>query len=157
MISASSSSTLRAVRTLAVEPLVSFKHHRLWAVSVSQRSYHTETPASEQQPRRPPKPVPAKSKLGPRTGRPLSGSQVKIKVKPGTPKKLLKPYDLSQRLTRLASEGQIDKAIDYLQSLPSDASNVKTWNTLLRLCMMEKRFKLGYTLFTHVRIPFALN
>jgi hypothetical protein len=43
-----------------------------------------------------------------------------------------------------------------LQNSPLDASNVKTWNTLLLHCMTEKRFKLGYKLFTDVCVPFAL-
>ena len=40
-----------------------------------------------------------------------------------------------------------------LQNSPLDASNVVTWNTLLLHCMTEKRFKLGFKLFTDVRTP----
>ena len=72
---------------------------------------------------------------------------------PERPKRLLEPYVLSKRLGNLASQGQLDEAVDMLQNSPLDASNVKTWNTVLLHCMMKKRFKMGYKLFTDVRLP----
>ena len=162
MISASSS-TLRAARKLIVEPLVCLEHHRTWTASLSQlqqRSYHKGGPASEQQPRQPPHSVPTAPRLGPRTKRSSSNSQIKTKTpggNPERPKRLLEPYVLSRRLTALASRGQLNDAVVMLQNSPSDATNVKTWNTLLLHCMMEKRFKLGYKLFTDVRVPFSLE
>lgn len=44
-----------------------------------------------------------------------------------------------------------------LQNSPFDASNVKTWNTLLLHCMKGERFKLGYKLFTDVRVSPTLD
>ena len=160
MISASSSSTLRAARKLIAEPLVCLKHHRTWAASLDQqrrRGYNTERPASEKSRRQPPQPVPTKTQSKRRLPQ---NSQVKADSPDGNPegpKRLLEPYVLSKRLVSLASQGQLDEAVTKLQNSPLDASNVATWNTLLLRCMMEKRFKLGYKLFTDVHIPPVLK
>jgi hypothetical protein len=153
MISASSSSTFRAVRKLAVRPLVFLECHRTWPVLLSQRGYHAEGQTSEQR-RQPPQPVPASSRMRPKKGQSLSDPS---DDNPGRPRVPRNPHALSKKLTNLHARGRLDEAVLLLQSLPPVASNVKTWNTLLRLCMMEKRFKLGYKLFTHVCVPFVLN
>ena len=159
MISASSSSTFRAARKLIAEPLVCLEHHRTWAASLGQqqrRSYNTERPASAEPRRRPPQPVPSTARFRPRSDRLPQNSKVKVDPSNGTPerpKRLLEPYVLSKRLVGLVSQGQLNKAVDMLQNSPLDASNVKTWNTMLLHCMMEKRFKTGYRLFTDVRPP----
>ena len=155
MISVSSSSTLRAARKLFAEPVVCLEHRWTWTAS-QRRGYTTERPASEKPRRQPPQPVPTTTQLKPRTNPPPPKSQVKPNPSNGNqerPKWLLLPHVLSKRLTNLASQGQLDQAVDMLQSSPLDASNVATWNTLLLHCMMENRFKLGYKLFTDVRTP----
>ena len=70
---------------------------------------------------------------------------------------MLRPYILSQRLSHLVLQGKLDEAVTLLQNSPLDASNVKTWNTLLLHCMKNRRFKLGYKMFTDVSVPSALN
>ena len=160
MISASSSSTLRAARRLVVEPLICLgnRQSRTEPLGPQKRQSHkTGTPVSERPPRQPPQPVPKSTRLKPGSSRP---SAWKAKAKSPDdgrerPKKLLQPYELSTRLVKLASEGQLDEAIVMLQNSPLDASNVKTWNTLLLQCMKEERFKLGYKLYIDVRAPLS--
>ena len=158
MISASSSATFRAARKFIAEPLVCLEHRRPWAASLGQqrRSYNTERPASAEPRRRPSQPVPSTAQFRPRSNRLPQNSKVKTgppDSAPESPKRLLEPYVLSKRLVNLASQGQLDEAVDMLQNSPLDASNVKTWNTVLLHCMMEKRFKLGFKLFTDVCTP----
>jgi len=161
MISASSS-TLRAARKLAVEPIACLEHGWTRAASPSrqpQRSYNTERPTFGK-PRRRPQPVPTATQPNPRTNRFSPNPKVKASPSSGDseePKRLLEPYVLSKRLTDMAERGQLDEAVHLLQNSPLDASNVPTWNTLLLQCVMQKRFKLGHKLFTDVRIPFVLN
>lgn len=162
MISASSSSALRVARRLVVEPLVCLEHHRIWTASLSQQQQrgYAEGPASEQPGRKPPQPVSTTSRLGPRKNRPLSNPKIKTETPGGNserPKKFLEPYVLSRRLIGLASQGRLYDAAAMLQNSPSNAPNVKTWNTLLLHCMKKKHFKLGFKLFTDVRLPFALG
>lgn len=158
MIRASSSTTLKAARKHIVKSLICLEHHRAWAASLGrkqQRTYVTKTSGSEQQRGQPFQPVPTATQTGPRTDRSSSNPRVKPKSPGGNPEsqRMLRPYVLSRRLTGLASRGQLDEAIVMLQNSPSDASNVKTWNTLLWLCMKNQRFKLGYKLFSDVRAP----
>ena len=160
MISASSS-TLRAARKLVAEPLVCLEQR--WTSTTSfghqQRNYDTGRPASEK-PRRQPHPIPTTTQLKPRKDKLPSNSRVKANPSNANPegtKRLLEPYVLSQRLTNLAKQGQLDEAVDMLRNSPLDASNVATWNTLLLHCMMEKRFKLGHKVFADVRAPFTPN
>jgi len=163
MISAASSSTLRGARKLIAEPLVCFERRRTWATSLGhqqRQGYSTESPASDKPGRQPPQPIPATTQLKPRTKRFPPHSKVKANISSDNsegPKRLLKPYVLSQRLTNLASQGRSDEAVDMLRSSPLDASSVATWNTLIWHCMKEKRFKLGYKLLTDVRAPLTLN
>ena len=160
MISASSSQTLRAARKLIAEPLACLERRRTWATSLGhqqQRSYSTKGPASDK-PRRRPQPVPTTTQSNPRTNRSSSNPQFNpSNDDPQGTKRLLEPYVLSKRLTNLADQGQLDEAVHMLQNSPLDASNVATWNTLLLHCMKEQRFKLGYKLFTDVRVPLALG
>ena len=159
MISVSSSSTLRAARKLFAEPVICLEHRWTWTAS-QKRGYTTERPASEKPCRQPPQPVPTTTQLRPRTNLSPPESQVKPNPSNGNeekPKRLLRPHVLSKRLSDLASQGQLDQAVDTLQNSPLDASNVATWNTILLHCMMENRFKLGYKLFTDVRIPLPLQ
>lgn len=163
MIPVSSASTLRAARKLIAEPLVCLEHRRTWAASLGQqqrRSYSADKSTPEKPRRQPPQSIPATAQLEPRKNRFPRNSQVKTDPSsdsPEKPKRLLDPYVLSQRLTKMASQGQLDEAVDMLQNSPLDASNVVTWNTLLLRCMTEKRFKLGYKLFTDVRAPLVPN
>jgi len=60
---------------------------------------------------------------------------------------------LSKRLTNLILQGQLNQAVTMLRNSPADASNASTWNTLFLHCMMTKRFKLGYGMYTCVRVP----
>lgn len=156
MISASSSSALRAARKLIAEPLVCLEHNRIRAISLAQqgrRSHNTERPTSEKSRQQPPRPVPTTTKS---RRRPSQNSKVKTGSSDGNQegsKKLLEPYVLSKRLTSLASQGQLDEAVTMLVNSPADASNVTTWNTLLWHCMTGKRFRLGHKLYTHVRAP----
>ena len=53
----------------------------------------------------------------------------------------------------MAKGGRLDEAVNVLQNSPLDASNVPTWNTVLLFCVMERRFKLGFKLYTDVRFP----
>lgn len=159
MISASSS-TLRAARKLVAEPLACLEHRWTSATLLGhqqQRSYGTERPTSEK-PRRRPQPTSTTTRLKPRTNQVSSNSQIKDKPSNDNSdgeKRLLEPYVLSKRLTKLAEQGKLGEAVDMLQNSPLDASNVTTWNTVLLHCMMEKRFKLAYKLFTDVRPPYS--
>jgi hypothetical protein len=163
MISASSSSTLRAARKLIAEPLACLEHHLTPSSSLGhqqKRSYNTERPTSEKPRRQPPQALPTTTQLKPRTNRFPPNSQAKVKPSndnPERPKRLLEPYVLSRRLANLATQGRLDEAVDMLQNSPLDASNVITWNTLLLHCMKDNRFKLGFKMFTDVRSPLALN
>lgn len=157
----SSSSTLRAARKLITEPLVCVERYRTFATSRGHqpRSHNTERPASEK-PHRNPQPAPATTQLKTRINRLPQNSQSKANPSNGDPereKRLLEPYVLSQRLVKLATQGQLDEAVHMLQNSPLDASNVATWNTILLHCMMEERFKLGYKLFVDVRALVAPN
>ena len=156
MISASSSSTLRAARKLIAEPLVCLEHRRTWVAPLGQqqrRGYNTERPASEKSRRQPPQPVPTTTQSRRRLPKNSRVKPDSSDGNPGRPKRLLEPYVLSKRLTNLVSQGQLDEAVTMLQNSPLDASNVTTWNTLLLHCMTEKRFKLGRKLFTDVCTP----
>lgn len=156
MISASSSLTLKAARKLIAEPLLCYERHRTWAsLSQQQRRYSTEGQPSVQQRRRPPRPI-----LGSKTNRSLSNPKTETKTpgkNPKGPNVPLAPYSLSRRLIRLASQNKLDEAIVMLQNAPSDASNVKTWNTILLHCMVEERFQLGAKLFADVRVFLPLR
>lgn len=66
------------------------------------------------------------------------------------PIRLLQPHVLTQRLTKLATEGKLDEAVHMLQNAPKDASNVITWNTLIWHCLKAYRFKMGYKLYVDV-------
>jgi len=157
MISASSSSTLRAARKFITEPLICFEPRRTWVTSLGhqqRRGYNTEGPASDKPRRQSSQPIPTTTQLKPpnsKVNANLSGDDSE------RPKRLLEPYVLSRRLTNLTSQGRFDEAVDMLRTSPLDASNVVTWNTLMLHCMREKRFKLGYKLFTHVCAPSARN
>lgn len=157
MIPASSSSTLRAARKLVTEPLACLE--RRWTSSTSfgyqqQRSYSAKRPASGKS-RRQPQSIPTTTQLKSWTNRPPSNFRTKVNPLDDNPegtKRPLEPYVLSKRLVDLANNRQLDEAVNMLQNSPLDASNVPTWNTLLLHCMKEKRFKLGYKLFTDVRV-----
>lgn len=161
MISASSSPTLRATRKLIAQPFACLEHRQTWAASLVQeqkRGYNTDRPASEKPRRQPPESFPTAARLKPLPDRLPRKYQVKAAPSdrdPEGPKRPLEPYVLSKRLTKLASQGKLDEAVDMLQNLPLDASNVATWNTVLLHCMTREQFKLGYKLFTDVRIPLA--
>ncbi|KAF9651168.1 hypothetical protein BDM02DRAFT_978609 [Thelephora ganbajun] len=156
-MTSASSSTFRAARKLIVDgPTVHFE--RRWTRALlhgnqHQRSYNTERPASEKPRRQPPQPVPTATQLKPRTNRFPQNPQIKASSTDDSegPKRFLEPYVLSKRLISLSSQGRLDEAVDMLQNSPLDASNVTTWNTLLLHCMMGKRFKLGYKLFTDMK------
>ena len=126
-------------------------------LSHQQRRNHTQGPASERPRRQAAQPIPTTARWKPRPHQRSTNPQVKANP-PGRDlersKKLLEPYVLSRRLTDLVTQDRLDEAVDMLQNSPLDSSNVKTWNTLLRHCMMKKRFKLGYKLFTDVCVPF---
>ncbi|KIK97870.1 hypothetical protein PAXRUDRAFT_135440 [Paxillus rubicundulus Ve08.2h10] len=65
--------------------------------------------------------------------------------------KLLKPYDLALQLKQLCAQDNLDGAVERLQSVPRDAQNTAVWNTMLSLCMSQRRFQLAYTLFTDMK------
>ncbi|KAF9247042.1 hypothetical protein BU15DRAFT_57966 [Melanogaster broomeanus] len=82
---------------------------------------------------------------------PLSPERKLAKRGDGRSPKLLKPYDLALQLKQLCASGNLDGAIERLQSVPRDAQNIAVWNTMLSLCMSEKKFQLAYTLFTDMK------
>ncbi|KAF8450711.1 hypothetical protein L210DRAFT_2406687 [Boletus edulis BED1] len=67
------------------------------------------------------------------------------------PRKLLRPYDLALQLKQLSADGNVDAAVQRLQSVPRDAQNVPAWNTMLSLCMSHKKFQLAYALFIDMK------
>ena len=66
----------------------------------------------------------------------------------------LHPYDLSKRLIALCDRGEVDLAVTTLQSAPRNAQNIKVWNTLIQQCMGAKKYRVAYSVFTDVRLPF---
>ncbi|KAF9221962.1 hypothetical protein BS17DRAFT_736435 [Gyrodon lividus] len=82
---------------------------------------------------------------------PASPEKRSAKSENGQSPKLLRPYDLALQLKQLCSEGNLNGAIERLQSVPRDAQNTAVWNTMLSLCMSRKRFQLAYTLFTDMK------
>jgi hypothetical protein len=69
--------------------------------------------------------------------------------------RLLEPYVLSARLTKLCETGQIDEAVSMLKNAPLDAQNTPVWNTLIWECMKAKRFRVAYRLFIDVCVVTA--
>ncbi|KAI0081844.1 hypothetical protein K474DRAFT_1613127 [Panus rudis PR-1116 ss-1] len=67
------------------------------------------------------------------------------------PKRLLRPYDLAQRLTKLVEEGQLQEAVDSLKTAPLDAQNVPLWNTMLNHCCNAGKYELAWKLFIDMK------
>ncbi|KAI1796320.1 hypothetical protein LXA43DRAFT_880376 [Ganoderma leucocontextum] len=67
------------------------------------------------------------------------------------PKRLLKPYELTLRLTKLCEEGQMDEAIDMLKNMPLDAQNTAVWNTMISQAGRAGRFQLAYQLYIDMK------
>ena len=65
-------------------------------------------------------------------------------------KPLLKPYALTQRLTRLCADGKLDEAVAHLQSMPLDAQNVSTWTTVISRLLQAERYQAAYRLYIDV-------
>jgi hypothetical protein len=64
---------------------------------------------------------------------------------------ILQPYTLSMRIIALCKRGDVDLAVDMLQSSPRNAQNIKVWNTLIQQCMDAKQYNLAFRVFTDVR------
>ncbi|KAJ3559185.1 hypothetical protein NM688_g495 [Phlebia brevispora] len=76
---------------------------------------------------------------------------VRYVAQPTETKHLLRPSELSERLKKLAAQGRLDDAVTMLKNAPLDAQNAIVWNTLLVLCMKERRFKLAYQMYTDMK------
>ena len=87
-----------------------------------------------------PKPWKGKAKERPEEG---SGTESR-------PKRLLKPYDLTLRLTKLCQEGKMDEALETLKNMPLDAQNTSVWNTMISQAGRAGRFQLAYQLYIDV-------
>lgn len=66
------------------------------------------------------------------------------------PKRRLKPYELTLRLTKLCEEGKMDEAIETLKNMPLDAQNPAVWNTMISHAGRAGRFQLAYQLYIDV-------
>ncbi|KAI0719488.1 hypothetical protein C8T65DRAFT_736436 [Cerioporus squamosus] len=66
-------------------------------------------------------------------------------------KRLLKPYVLSGRLSKLCEEGKLDEAVEMLKNMPLDAQNVSVWSTLIYHAGRQNRFQLAYQLHTEMK------
>lgn len=67
-------------------------------------------------------------------------------------RRLLRPPELARRLQALAARGLVDDAAEMLQNAPLDAQNLVVWNTMIKLAMEARKFKLGYSLYTDVSL-----
>ncbi|THH19777.1 hypothetical protein EW146_g1453 [Bondarzewia mesenterica] len=85
----------------------------------------------------------------PRLRKDINASQDAASV---APKRLLQPYELSQRVNKLVDEeGLLDEAIDMVQNSPHDAQNIKVWNNLITKCTKAKRYKVAWSLFVDLK------
>ncbi|KAH9899807.1 hypothetical protein C8Q73DRAFT_639742 [Cubamyces lactineus] len=66
-------------------------------------------------------------------------------------KRLLQPHILSRRLTTMCREGRLDKAFEYLQTLPLDAQNVPVWNTLISHAGEAQRYRFMYQIYIEMK------
>ncbi|KZT71609.1 hypothetical protein DAEQUDRAFT_706989 [Daedalea quercina L-15889] len=66
-------------------------------------------------------------------------------------KKLLRPYELSIRLKKLSSQGKLEVAISQLKSMPLDAQNEATWNTVILEVLKSERYQLAYRLYIDMK------
>ncbi|KZP00158.1 hypothetical protein CALVIDRAFT_560755 [Calocera viscosa TUFC12733] len=74
------------------------------------------------------------------------------KGEPAPPVQLpMRPYDLAQRVTKLAEDGKIDDAISFVKSSPLASQNTIVWNTLLMYIFKSGRFNAGYSLFIDMK------
>ncbi|PIL37213.1 hypothetical protein GSI_00906 [Ganoderma sinense ZZ0214-1] len=67
------------------------------------------------------------------------------------PKRLLKPYELALRLTKLCDEGKMDEAIETLKNMPLDAQNTVVWSTMISRAGRAGRFQLAYQLYIDMK------
>ncbi|CDO76250.1 hypothetical protein BN946_scf184470.g8 [Trametes cinnabarina] len=67
------------------------------------------------------------------------------------PKRLLQPHVLSQRLTRMCTDGRLDEALEYLKTLPLDSQNTAVWNTLISQAGSQRRTKLAYQIYIEMK------
>lgn len=66
-------------------------------------------------------------------------------------KKILVPYDLSQRVDALCQKGHLPAAISLVKSSPLDAQNAVVWATLIRSVLAAEKYQEAYRLFIDVR------
>lgn len=67
---------------------------------------------------------------------------------------LLTPHMLGRRLMRMCTDGNLDEAVTYLQSMPLDAQNVQVWTILISGALRAERYQLAYRLYIDVRSLF---
>ena len=70
-------------------------------------------------------------------------------------KPLLKPYRLSERLSKLCEVNKLEEALETLKNMPLDAQNSAVWGTVISQAGEAGRFQLAYQLYVDVRYCFA--
>ncbi|KAK7695438.1 hypothetical protein QCA50_000074 [Cerrena zonata] len=90
----------------------------------------------------------------PRDGKlraPYIGKNIRLNKVLSDGRRLLLPYDLSQKLRTLCKEGQHEEAIELLKTSPADAQNTVVWNTLISQLLGVRKYKASYQLYVEMK------